>query len=59
VGVSTEHTDDRDRGLVVLGAIALARSARRAPLPDLEAVPALQLQRASIQSSAPRHSESR
>src|SRR6202023_2071646 len=46
-------------GVIVLGAIALARSARRAPLPDLEAVPALQLQRASIQSSAPRHSESR
>jgi len=46
-------------GCIVLGAIALARRARRTPLPDLEALPAPQLQRASIQSSAPRHSESR
>src|SRR5207248_2111620 len=46
-------------GCIVLGAIALARSARRAPLPDLEALPAPQMQRASLQSSAPRHSESR
>ena len=46
-------------GLIVLGAIALARRTRRTPLPDLEALPAPQLQRASIQSSAPRHSESR
>src|SRR5881227_994403 len=46
-------------GCIVLGAIALARTARRAPLPDLETLPAPQLQRASLQSSAPRHSESR
>ena len=46
-------------GCIVLGAIALARSARRAALPDSESVPAPQAQRASIQSSAPRHSESR
>jgi drug/metabolite transporter (DMT)-like permease len=39
-------------GAVVLGAIALARAARPPPA-------ALQAQRASIQSSAPRHSESR
>jgi len=46
-------------GFIVLGAIALARSARRTPLPDSHTVPAPQVQRASIQSSAPRHSESR
>ncbi len=46
-------------GFIVLGAIALARSARRAALPDSQSVPAPQVQRASIQSSAPRHSESR
>ena len=46
-------------GLIVLGAIALARTARRTPLPDSQSVPAPQVQRASIQSSAPRHSESR
>src|SRR5882762_9144599 len=46
-------------GFIVLGAIALARTARRTPLPDSQTVQAPQLQRASIQSSAPRHSESR
>ncbi|HEY0766622.1 MAG TPA: DMT family transporter [Steroidobacteraceae bacterium] len=46
-------------GFIVLGAIALARTARRAPLPDSQPSPASQLQRESIQSSAPRHSESR
>jgi drug/metabolite transporter (DMT)-like permease len=43
-------------GFIVLGAIALAR---RAAPPDSQSVPAPQVQRASIQSSAPRHSESR
>ena len=46
-------------GLIVLGAIALARGAHRTALPDSQSVPAPQVQRASIQSSAPRHSESR
>jgi drug/metabolite transporter (DMT)-like permease len=44
-------------GVVVLGAIALARTAR-APAPAT-AAPERHAQRASIQSSAPRHSESR
>lgn len=44
-------------GVVVLVAIALARAAR-APAPSA-AAPPLHAQRASIQSSAPRHSESR
>lgn len=44
-------------GAVVLVAIALARAAR--PLAPSAVAPALQAQRASIQSSAPRHSESR
>jgi drug/metabolite transporter (DMT)-like permease len=46
-------------GFIVLGAIALAHAARRTPLPDSQSVQAPQVQRASIQSSAPRHSESR
>jgi drug/metabolite transporter (DMT)-like permease len=46
-------------GVVVLAAIALARRARRTPLPDATPAPGPQAQRASIQSSAPRHSESR
>ena len=46
-------------GCIVLGAIALARTARRAPLPDLETLPAPRLPRASLRSSAPRHSKSR
>src|SRR4030088_126594 len=46
-------------GCIVLGAIALAPRAPPPPPPALEALPAPQLQRASIQSSAPRHSESR
>src|ERR1700730_17257475 len=46
-------------GFIVLGAIALRLTASPAPLPDVAGGPALQLQRASIQSSAPRHSESR
>jgi len=41
-------------GCIVLGAIALARTARRAPLPDLEALPAPRLQRASLTARAPR-----
>jgi drug/metabolite transporter (DMT)-like permease len=46
-------------GVVVLSAIALARRVRRAPpAPAAQAQPA-HAQRASIQSSAPRHSESR
>jgi drug/metabolite transporter (DMT)-like permease len=44
-------------GVVVLAAIALARRAHRAPLPVV--APAPQAQRASSQSSAARHSESR
>src|SRR5436190_1553072 len=46
-------------GCIVLGAIAVARTARRAPLPDLEPLPAPRLPRASLRSSAPRHSKSR
>jgi drug/metabolite transporter (DMT)-like permease len=44
-------------GVVVLAGIALARRARPAPLPVAAEAQALQPQRASIQSSAPRHSE--
>jgi drug/metabolite transporter (DMT)-like permease len=45
-------------GVVVLLAIALARRARSMPA-VADAAPAAQAQRASIQSSAARHSESR
>jgi drug/metabolite transporter (DMT)-like permease len=45
-------------GVVVLGAIALARRARR-PGEDAEVAAVAHVPRASIQSSAPRHSESR